>query len=232
MTSRVREALRRGRRDLHREMSVPALYIPVPNATPIPLTVRPQDLPGANGKPGGGDQGYAQVADLKPKLVFLAEQVPAPLRPKTGVVSVESGEAYRIEFVHPAHGVTITADVVRLSAAEAAGLPLPVDLTVSPPVVRTPVGVLDLSGGATGDVLRKHSDGDYDLMWVPGSFTFEQAEPRMSWTIPHNMGRIPVIAVVGTDGHEIEAEVIHSVPDYNTTTLNFLEAVAGAARLS
>lgn len=125
MTSRVREALRRGRRDLHREMSVPALYIPVPNATPIPLTVRPQDLPGANGKPGGGDQGYAQVADLKPKLVFLAEEVPAPLRPETGVVSVEPGEAYRIKFVHPAHGVTITADVVRLSAAEATGLPVP-----------------------------------------------------------------------------------------------------------
>ncbi len=106
-------------------MSVPALYIPVPNATPIPCTVRPQDLPGANGKPGGGDQGYAQVADLKPKLVFITDDAPGHIR-VNAVVSVEPGEAYRIAFVHPAHGVTITADVVKLAGADLLGLPVPV----------------------------------------------------------------------------------------------------------
>lgn len=124
MTSRVREALRRGRRDLHREMSVPALYIPVPNATPIPCTVRPQDLPTANGKPGGADAGYAQQSDAKPRLIFITDDAPVMIR-VNAVVSVEPGEAYRISFVHPAHGITITADVTRLSATDAAGLPVP-----------------------------------------------------------------------------------------------------------
>lgn len=124
MSRRVREAMRRGRRDLHREMSVPALYIPVPNATPIPTTVRTHDLPNANGKPGGRDDGYAQNADAKPRLIFLADDAPALIR-VNAIVSVEPGEAYRIQFVHPAHGITITADVTKLTAAEAQGLPVP-----------------------------------------------------------------------------------------------------------
>lgn len=106
-------------------MSVPALYIaPVVGAIPFPCTVRPQDLPGANGKPGGGDQGYAQVADLKPKLVFITDDAPPVIRVQA-VVSVGVGEAYRIALVHPAHGITITAEVTKLSATEAAGLPVP-----------------------------------------------------------------------------------------------------------
>lgn len=229
MTSRVREAMRRGRRDLHQEMSVPALYIPVGGATPIPVTVRPHDVPGANGKPGGSDPGYAQTADLKPHLIFLAEEVPFALR-VNAVVSVEPGEAYRILFTHPAHGITIQADVVKLSAAEAAGLPVP--LVAGPSGVSPQTIVMLPPCGQTGDVLRKRSDSDFDLQWQRGSFTFEQASPSMTWTIPHNFGRIPVIAIVGADGHEIEAEIIHSAPDYNTTSLNFLEAVSGAARLS
>lgn len=123
---RVREALRNGRRDLHREMSVPALYIAVPNAVPIPCTVRPQDLPNANGKPGGSDAGYAQQADTKPRLIFITDDAPAMLR-QNAIVSVEPGEAYRISLVDPPHDITITAHVTRLSLAEAAGLPVPTD---------------------------------------------------------------------------------------------------------
>lgn len=105
-------------------MSVPALYIPVPGATPIPCTVRPQDLPAANGKPGGSDVGNAQIADLKPRLIFITDDAPTMIR-VSAVVSVEPGEAYRIAFVHPPHGVTITADVTRLSPVDAVGLPVP-----------------------------------------------------------------------------------------------------------
>lgn len=50
MNSRAREALRRGRRDLHREMSVPAFYIAMTGAQPQLCTVRVNDVPNANGR--------------------------------------------------------------------------------------------------------------------------------------------------------------------------------------
>lgn len=127
MAGRAREALRRGRRDLHREMSVPALYIAAPGAAPFPCTVRTHDIPAANGKPGGN--GYAQQADIKPSLIFLTDDAPLLIR-VGAIVSVANGEAYRIGVVHPPHGITITADVTRLSATEAANLPLPVPTVV------------------------------------------------------------------------------------------------------
>jgi hypothetical protein len=45
---------------------------------------------------------------------------------RCGIVSVEPGEAYRIDHNHPADDITITSEVVRLPEAEALGLGLPV----------------------------------------------------------------------------------------------------------
>jgi len=112
------------RRDVHREMAVPALYLVREGATARPCTVRPHDLPSANGRPAGSDQGLAQQIDLKPRLVFIADDAPKPIR-VGAIVSVEPGEAYRISFVHPPHGITTMADVTRLDAHEAADLPVP-----------------------------------------------------------------------------------------------------------
>jgi hypothetical protein len=105
-------------------MSVPALYIASSGSTPLPCTVRPQDKPSANGKPGGGEQGYAQQVEVKPQLIFIADDAPAMIR-VNAIVSVEPGEAYRISYVHPPHGITIAADVTRLPAADTAGLAVP-----------------------------------------------------------------------------------------------------------
>ncbi len=127
MNSRAREALRRGRRDLHREMAVPAFYIAVPGAEPLDCTVRVSDVPGANGRPGGRDSGYAQQADAKQSVIFHTDDAPEFIRVHA-IISIGEGEAYRIGVVHPAHGDTVTADVARLPADEAADLPAPGEL--------------------------------------------------------------------------------------------------------
>lgn len=125
MMGRARQALRQGRRDLHREMSVPALYIASTGVTPLPCTVRPHDKQEAHGALAGSSvNGAAQIQDIAPRLIFMTDDAPAHIR-RGAIVSVEAGEAYRIELVQPQHGVTITAEVVRLTAADAAGLPLP-----------------------------------------------------------------------------------------------------------
>jgi hypothetical protein len=122
----IRNIKRAARRDLHAELQVPALYIAASSSTPVPCTVRvwrkredpmTGDLPGFSGG--------AQVAVSEDRIRFFTQGLPPLLR--TGaVVSVEAGEAYRIEFAYPRDGEFQTAKVVPLSAADAAGLPVPV----------------------------------------------------------------------------------------------------------
>jgi len=109
------------RGDLHREMSVPAYYIPVPSADPVECDVRVWlkteqmvgELPGYQG---------AERAEPEDRIRIDLAQVPAPRR--LGVVSVEAGEAYRIDHLYPADLGYQTARVLRLSAAEAEDLPV------------------------------------------------------------------------------------------------------------
>lgn len=113
------------RRDLHAEMQVPALYIAVPAATPFPCTVRQHDKPEVmTVTPGTTQTGLAQAQITSDRLIFITDDAP-PLIRNNAVVSIAPGVAYRINHTHPAHDITITAEVTRLSAAEAAGLPVP-----------------------------------------------------------------------------------------------------------
>lgn len=213
------------------------MYLLTPASAPVPITVRvwtKWSLLGA--MPGKGD-GWAEMQEASPKIVFMLDQGVRPR--KNAIVSIEAGEAYRVDNTSPPDDLTITAQCVRLdekNPAEKAimdALPLPLDASVVvAPTTPTSVSVGVPAGGHAGDVLRKRSESDFDLVWVRGSFTFTQAMASMTWTIPHNLGRIPVIAIVGNDGHEIEGEVIHSTPDYNTTQIVFTAPVSGAARLS
>lgn len=117
----IRDIKRDARRRLHADLSVAALYIPVTGATPVPVTVRVHTKFSAL-----GDKEMAQRADIEPRLIFLASELPAPLRPKTGVVSVEIGEAYRIEAADPVDDAGfITATVAQLPVAQTTGLPVP-----------------------------------------------------------------------------------------------------------
>lgn len=120
--SRFRDIKRQARRDVHDTMHVPALYIPAPNATPVPCTVRVwrrRDDPMT-----GTLQGGAQMSVSEDRLRFLRSDLPAYLR--TGsIVSVEVGEAYKIDFWYPVDDELVTARVVPLTPAEAVSLPVP-----------------------------------------------------------------------------------------------------------
>jgi hypothetical protein len=113
------------RRDLHEAMRVPALYLPdwpgdVEDA--IPCHVRVHTRFEALGDMTGTSLGYAEVTEQTPKLIFWREE----LNPSQGgVVSVELGEAYRIQSIDPKDGLTITALVSPMSAAQSIGLPVP-----------------------------------------------------------------------------------------------------------
>lgn len=121
--SRFRDNKRRARGDLHREMSVPALYISASGADPVPCTVRVwlktenQMVGELSGFPS------AERAEPEDRLRFDITEIAAPRR--LAVVSVETGEAYRIDHLYPVDLGYQTARVVRLSAAEAASLPVP-----------------------------------------------------------------------------------------------------------
>lgn len=109
------------RADVHREGAVRALYIPAPSATPVPCTVRvwlktDQFVKTVNDG--------AQMAEPEDRLRFsLAEFSHALFR--NAVVSIEPGEAYRIDHLYPVDLGYQTARVIPLTAAEATGLPVP-----------------------------------------------------------------------------------------------------------
>lgn len=106
-------------------MSVPAMYIAREGATPRQLTVRVHTSFAALGRPPARSAvEYAERDEAKPKLIFSTDEI---LSVKVGAtISVEAGEAYHVESVEPPDDTTITAEVTRVPAAAAAGLPLPV----------------------------------------------------------------------------------------------------------
>jgi hypothetical protein len=118
--------MRRARVDLHREMSVDALYIPVPDADPVDCTVRLWPKTDEMQGELSGLQGAATRAEPEDRIRFDLSEFPAALR-RLAIVSVEAGEAYRIDHLYPADLGYQTARVLRLTAEEADDLPLPGD---------------------------------------------------------------------------------------------------------
>lgn len=105
-------------------MSLPALYIPTPTATPVECTVRvwrKREDPAMGEAPGAPQS--AQHIVTEDRIRFDLSEIPTLRR--AAVVSVEAGEAYRIDHLYPADLGYQTARVVPLSAAEAAGLAVP-----------------------------------------------------------------------------------------------------------
>jgi hypothetical protein len=119
--SRLRETKRLARRDVHRQMAVPALYLASTAASPVPCTVRVWRKRDDNLL--GDLQGMGAVrVEPEDRLRFdLTELVPRRL----AIVSVEAGEAYRIEHTYPADCGYQTARVTPLDDDEAVGLPVP-----------------------------------------------------------------------------------------------------------
>lgn len=94
-------------------MEVPALYLLTPTSTPVPCTVRVWTKWGALGQLTGRDGGWAEMMEAEPKIIFMVDQVPNPR--KNALVSIERGEAYRVDHTDPADDITIIAKVVRLN---------------------------------------------------------------------------------------------------------------------
>ena len=69
---------------------------------------------------------YAEREEIAPKLVFDRSEVANP--PRNGLVIISATEGYRIGQTEPPDGITITAEVSRLSASDLAGKTLPEDL--------------------------------------------------------------------------------------------------------
>lgn len=109
------------RADVHREGAVRAFYIPAPSATPVPCTVRVWLKTDQFVKTITDG---AQMAEPEDRLRFNLSEFPHPLF-NNAVVSVEPGEAYRINHLYPVDLGFQTARVTPLTATEAAALPVP-----------------------------------------------------------------------------------------------------------
>ena len=121
------------------------------------------------------------------------------------------------------------ADLLALQGPERATAPVEPDDDTRPVTVGTLDGLADVDapGPAGGDVLQ------YDgALWVPipDSYTHTQGVPSATWTINHNLGFRPIIAVTDSAGSEYVGDVEHT--NLNTLVVTFSGAFSGSARLT
>ena len=110
------------RRSLHREVSIPALYL-YATAPPVEVTVRIHDKNSLIGDIPGLAVSHTQ--DIATHLRFWRDELSLPRR--GAKVSISDGVAYVLGEATEPYGDTIDVSATRLSAVEAAGLPLPPD---------------------------------------------------------------------------------------------------------
>lgn len=128
--SSFRDHKRRARRQLHQRMNVPALFLMAPDTLPedaIPVTIRLHTKWDALGDQKGTSLNSAEMESLVPKAILMLDQLPFGVRdlPRTAILSVEIGEAYRIDHAEEPDDISVTVHIVRLSAEKAQDLPVP-----------------------------------------------------------------------------------------------------------
>lgn len=126
-----RDTKRAARRVVHDTMQIDALYLVLKTPADVedpyeqtPITVRIHTSLGEIGDLKGTNFHYAERHDVTPTIVFLREQI-TPSR--NGIVSVATGEAYRIDHMLDPDDEFVKGEAIRMSAADAAGLPVPED---------------------------------------------------------------------------------------------------------
>ena len=130
-----RDIKHRARRDLHRHMQVPALYVEPTTGAAIPCNVRVHYKPVELGEPRSRASGYAQSEEIRPRIVCMLDQ----LDPKRGgKFSVEPGEAYIVDHTEEQDGLTVTAVCAQISKADAAALPLPANYSIERSAIDAP----------------------------------------------------------------------------------------------
>lgn len=70
---------------------------------------------------------------------------------------------------------------------------------------------------------------------VPGEgsdkhYIYDQQIPSAVWTINHNFGKVPAVAIVDSAGTEVVGSINHT--DVNTTVITFTSSFAGKAYLN
>lgn len=101
---------------LHKTFKVDGFYFAAKGIPGVPVTVRPHlkwDMVGALKEVAG----FAEIQSLKPKIVFLRAEV-QPVN--KALVYLAEDEIYRVNNVLPVDGITVTAEVTRLTAAQIA----------------------------------------------------------------------------------------------------------------
>jgi len=76
-------------------------------------------------------------------------------------------------------------------------------------------------------------DGEPGAPGVPGAgfnYIHTQTAPATVWTIDHNLGGKPNVALVDNEGNEFDGEVFYN--NINTITASFGVVVSGTAYLS
>jgi hypothetical protein len=118
----LREIREKARAALHNALRIPALYL-AEGHDPVECFVRVHTDNKALGDLKGTSFGYAERQEVIPKIVFLRAEVPNPV--SKAIVSIAPDEAYRVDNVLSADGITVSAECTVLSAKQRFGLPVP-----------------------------------------------------------------------------------------------------------
>ena len=114
-------------RDVHVTMGVPALLLrDMEDSNPIPITIRGPHTKRQvkSGDLSGGGEGWAEREDTAPRICVELSEIPFTLT-RGHIVSVELGEAYRVDTTATARLGYLWVNVIPLTPQQAAGLPLP-----------------------------------------------------------------------------------------------------------
>lgn len=126
----IRDIKRKARRDLHERAKVAAIYIPpVENPGEYPVNIRIHTKWDATTMDAQTLQGtMVSRQSIFPKILFMLDELEAQgvTLYRGGIISVEAGEAYRLDNAEPPDDISISYFVTQLDKADTAGLPVPV----------------------------------------------------------------------------------------------------------
>lgn len=128
----IRDIKRKARRHLHKALRVPVLYYaPVEDPVPVLMHVRLHTKWDATTMDSTRPNGtLVSRQSIMPKILFMLDELDTQevrLR-KKGIVSVEAGEAYRLDNDEPVDDISVSWIVSALRKEETVGLLVPSDL--------------------------------------------------------------------------------------------------------
>lgn len=130
----IRTIRRKARRDLHNALQVPAVYVPLVGAS-ILLHVRDHTKFRVNAIEGAVRSGNGQMVDrqeMAPSIIFMRDELASKgiVLIKGGRISIDCGEAYRLENAEAPDDITVKWFVTAITnESELRALPLPEDVS-------------------------------------------------------------------------------------------------------